>query len=302
MEPKFEFLSPTDWPDYELIDSGDAKKLERFGKIVVSRPEPQAIWPTRLSQAEWSKAWNAHFEKSQAQDEKGIWQRKPNCPEKWWIEYPMPDGKAMRLKISLSSFKHVGVFPEQAPNWDFIYQQSKAKKQASVLNLFAYTGGASLAARLAGADVTHVEAIKHTISWAKENMEGSGLADIRWMADDALAFVQREVRRGKQYDGIILDPPAYGRGPNKERWVLEESIQALMEACGALLAPNGFVVLNLYSLGYSPIIGLNIGKQYFTKQIESLTQESSLQYGELAVGLHRQLPLGTYFRFGAQAC
>lgn len=291
-----ENLLPGPWPDYELLDAGNGEKLERFGPYVVRRPEPQAIWRPALSETDWKRA-HALFAREKGSTEKGVWQYAPKQPDRWWIGYALPDGgPTIKLKISLSSFKHVGVFPEQAPNWDFLYRECRRLKESSVLNLFAYTGGATLAARAAGAQVTHVEAMKPTLSWANENAQGSGLEGIRWMADDALAFVRREARRGKRYNGIILDPPAYGRGPNGEKWLLEEGIQPLLEACAALLEPaGGFVILNLYSLGYSPLIARNLALSQLTAGLPPLVREAC---GELCVGGEATptLPLGTYWR------
>jgi 23S rRNA (cytosine1962-C5)-methyltransferase len=304
-EPVFEFFTPGPWADYVLLDSGGMEKLERFGPYTVRRPEPQAIWPKTLSSIEWDTLADATFKKADKKDvgeEKGMWSRKPDVAERWMIAYSLPkilDEKVpqIRFRISLSSFKHVGIFPEQAPNWDFIYEQGLAlPADHQVLNLFAYTGGASLAAAHAGGRVTHVDSIKPTLSWARENMEETGLTGIRWMAEDALAFAQREVRRGRVYQGIILDPPAYGRGPDGERWLLEEGINPLMEACRALLDPEqGYLILNLYSLGYSPIIASRLGMQYAPHGIgDRITRQ---EFGELCVGQgNARMPLGTCYR------
>ena len=289
-------LLPGPWPDYALLDAGNGEKLERFGPYTVRRPEPQAIWAPSLPLEGWTKA-QAVFSKEKGSPEKGTWQYAPKQADRWWITYRLPDGgPELRLKVSLSSFKHVGVFPEQAPNWDFIYQQTKRLAEPQVLNLFAYTGGASLAARAAGAQVAHVESMKPTLSWANENAQGSGLDGIRWLADDALAFARREARRGRAYQGIILDPPAYGRGPDGEKWLLEEGIQPLLEACATLLdTSSGFLILNLYSLGYSPLIARNLAHAQITKALPALKVE---EYGELCVGGAEApiLPLGTYWR------
>jgi 23S rRNA (cytosine1962-C5)-methyltransferase len=221
-------------------------------------------------------------------------------PDRWFIRYQGQTGAQFKLKISLSSFRHVGVFPEQAPNWDFIYKECKrlggpSGKECSVMNLFAYTGGASLAAASAGAQVTHVDSIKQTVSWANENMQASGMENIRWMVDDAARFAAREARRGKKYQGIILDPPAYGRGPDGEKWVLEEHLQPLLEICAQLLDPEqGFVILNLYSLGYSPLIGANLGERIVRPAV-SKSAKTRMRFGELCVG-GGQLPLGTYWQ------
>ena len=255
-----EAIFPTNWEGYELIDSGDGKKLERYGKHVLVRPEPQAIWSARLSQQEWDKQATAQFD--QKASHKGDWKMKDK-PAPWFLNYGLGDGK-IKLKLNFTAFKHVGVFPEQAANWDYIYTKSKSlKKDASVLNLFAYTGGASLAAKAAGVDVVHVDSIKQVVNWANENQEISKLKGIRWVVEDALKFVGREVKRGKKYQGIILDPPAYGIGTKGERWKLEEKLGLLLQEVAQLLDANGFMVLNVYSLGLSPYIIQNLMNDYF---------------------------------------
>jgi len=197
--------------------------------------------------------------------------------------------------LGMTSFKHVGLFPEQAANWNFIFDRVRSLNLLSpkVLNLFAYTGGASLAACAAGAEVTHVDSVKQVISWSRENMEASGLDHIRWIVEDALKFVNREVKRGKRYSGIILDPPAYGRGPEGEKWILEEGISPLIKACRSLLDPeNGFLILNLYSMGFSSVIAENLIKSWFPEQ-------HNVEYGELMVSERsgRKLPLSVFARF-----
>ncbi|HDP76450.1 MAG TPA: oxidoreductase [Bacteroidales bacterium] len=289
--------SPTNWPDYELIDSGDGEKLERFGTQTLARPEPQAIWQKALLQTEWNSLANAYFVKKKGNPEDvnewGEWNKKSGCKEQWTIGYSY---KQMQLKfrLGLTSFKHVGVFPEQATNWNFIYDtvQQLSSEKPSVLNLFAYTGGASLAAKAAGADVTHVDSVKQTITWSRENMELSKLDGIRWMVDDAVKFVAREVRRNKTYHGIILDPPAYGRGPEGEKWILEKSLCPLLENCHKILASkNSFLILNLYSMGYSPLISESLAKSIFNVD--------KTEIGELYVAdrAGRKLPLGVFLRF-----
>jgi 23S rRNA (cytosine1962-C5)-methyltransferase len=289
-------LVPTRWPAYELIDAGQGEKLERFGPYIVRRPEPQAIWRPFMDDTVWKSA-HAVFAREKGNQEKGTWQYPSAQPDRWWMSYKLPaNGPTIQLKVSLSSFKHVGIFPEQAPNWDFIYEQTKRISEANVLNLFAYTGGATLAAAAAGATVSHVEAMKPTLSWANENAKQSNLERVRWMADDALAFTKREARRGKKYQGIILDPPAYGRGPDGEKWLLEEGIQPLLEACSDILDKDkGFLILNLYSLGYSPLIARNLAT---TQLIQGLAKLLVEEFGELCVGGGQAplLPLGTYWR------
>jgi 23S rRNA (cytosine1962-C5)-methyltransferase len=289
-----QLLTPAHWREYELIDSGNFEKLERFGAYTTARPEPQAIWDKGLPEDEWRRLAQAVFVKEKNSTEKGQWQLTKDMPEKWWMSY-QHDGLHLRLKCSLTSFKHVGVFPEQAANWDFIYEKLKPLPQPTALNLFAYTGAASVAARQAGADVTHVDAIKPVVTWARENMEASGNDNIRWMVEDAFKYVQREVRRGKKYNCLILDPPAYGRGPAGEKWILEEQLNDLLKSCAQLLDEQHFVfVLNLYSLGFSALMAENIVKSCFP-------QSTSLTCGELYLPDRsgRRLPLGIFARFSS---
>ena len=285
------------FPDYELIDSGDFEKLERFGQYITRRPEPQAIWHKSMSEQEWRSMAHASFMRTAASknDERGEWHNKPQMPDRWQIEYSYKQMK-LRMRLGLTSFKHVGIFPEQAANWNFIYdcikQQQANGATPKVLNLFAYTGGASLAARAAGAEVTHVDSVKQVVSWSRENMENSGMDGIRWIVEDALKFVRREQRRGNVYDGIILDPPAYGRGANGEKWVLEENICEMLECCAALLHPQqGFLVLNLYSMGLSAMLARTALRQCFG----STGRE---EFGELYFKdrFDKELPLGTFCR------
>lgn len=285
-------LTPKNWNDYELLDSGNYEKLERFGRYIVARPEPQAIWNKSLPEQEWVKQADAYFRKDSRNEDRGEWVCKPGMPQQWFINYRYGEMK-LRMRLGLTSFKHVGIFPEQAENWDFIFQQISSNPAPSrVLNLFAYTGGASLAAKSAGADVTHVDSVKPVITWARENMEASGLNEIRWMVEDALKFVKREVKRGKKYTGIILDPPAYGRGPDGEKWVLEENINELLSLCGDLLEKeNSFLVLNLYSMGFSALLARTAVRQL----IGTCKGE---QFGELYFNdsFGKSLPLGVYYR------
>lgn len=284
-------LTP-DIKDYELIDSGDFEKLERFGAYVLRRPEPQAIWHKSLAESEWRRIADASFLRDERNDERGEWRLSPKMPSRWSIRYDYRD-MHLSMRLGLTSFKHVGIFPEQAANWNFIYDRCIAKQGAKVLNLFAYTGGASLAARAAGAEVTHVDSVKQVVTWSRENMEASGMDGIRWIVEDAMKFVQREVRRGNRYDGIILDPPAYGRGANGEKWVLEENIAQMLECCAELLVPkDSFLVFNLYSMGLSSTLARTIVHQMFGVP-------SHEEYGELYFDdrASKELPLGTYYRF-----
>jgi len=290
-----EMLSP-EWRDYELIDSGDFEKLERWSNYVTVRPEPQAIWHKTLSEEEWGRLATAVFRRDSRNEERGEWRVAPKMPSRWQVGF---DYRKMhlRMRLALTSFKHVGLFPEQAENWKFIYDRCEDMvargKRPRVLNLFAYTGGATLAARSAGADVTHVDSVKQVVSWSRENMEASGLKDVRWIVDDALKFVRREVKRGNRYDGIILDPPAYGRGPDGEKWILEENLCEMLECCAALLSPkDSFLVLNLYSMGLSAMLSRSVVNQIFGTPAHE-------QFGELYFTDRgaKNLPLGVYYRF-----
>lgn len=290
-------LSPEHWKDYQLLDSGNYKKLERFGSIVASRPEPQAVWAPTLPEEQWEKRANAVFRKEKSHDlagEKGEWILKPGTPQQWFIDY-RSTGLSLKFRLGLSSFKHVGLFPEQASNWDYIFEKTQNIKASGkkVLNLFAYTGGASLAARAAGADVTHVDSVKQVISWSRENMEASGQQNIRWVVEDALKFVKREVKRGNKYHGIILDPPAYGRGPDGEKWIIEEHLYDMLQCCKNLLEEQEhFLILNLYSIGFSALIIETLFNSLFEKP-------ALMQTGELYLEdpYQKKLPLGVFGRF-----
>lgn len=318
-------LTPLYWDDYELIDSGGFEKLERFGRWITVRSEPQAIWQKSLPDSEWeclAKAFFRRESRGSNNEDRGEWLRKPGMPDQWWIVYKYHD-MALRMRLGLTAFKHVGVFPEQAENWNFIYDrciENRGKKSGSpvrLLNLFAYTGGATLAGLAAGAEVTHVDSVKQVVGWARENMEASGLSGARWIVDDALKFVRREVKRGKIYDGIILDPPAYGRGPDGEKWILEQNIGELLECCAALLAPsNAFLVFNLYSMGLSALLAKTAVNQLFGSTTESASASTTAsttapttapalassateeQFGELYFTDHagKSLPLGVFYR------
>lgn len=291
--------APQGWIDYEMVDCGGFEKLERFGKYHLIRPEPQAVWSPRMSRKEWENLADASFVREKQKvsyrtgsEANGGWTYYKKLPQNWEIGYPIAD-QSIRFKLSFTSFGHIGVFPEQADNWQYIYHQIQ-KSQVSnpkVLNLFAYTGGASLAARAAGADVTHLDSVKQVVNWSAENMTMSKLDGIRWLVEDAFKYVQREVKRGKTYQGIILDPPAYGRGPTGEKWVLEEGIDELIKMCAELLAPkDSFLVLSLYSLGFSSLIADNLVSQY----IPNAEKEFGEFYIPTKTGF--KLPLGTFLR------
>ena len=288
------------WSDYELLDSGAGEKLERFGAYVLARPEPKALWDKSLPEAEWRKLAHTTFTPGAGfgkagKEDSGTWNRLRKMDDQWWIRYANADGLKMDLRLGLTSFKHVGVFPEQAPNWDWIYRQTRALAAKGctprVLNLFAYTGAASLAAKAAGADVTHLDSVRQVVTWARGNMENSGLDGIRWVVEDAMKFARREARRGNRYDGIILDPPAYGHGPDGEKWKLDECLFEMLRSVGEILAPqDAFLVLNLYSNGYSALLGETVLRQAMrVGQVES---------GELALNdrFSKALPLSIVVR------
>lgn len=286
------WLSPENWKDYELIDAGDGEKLERFGKYLLARPEPQAVWSKALAEVEWRKA-HARFDQKGSHG--GEWQRKAQMPDQWYVHYRY---KEMRLKfrLGLTAFKHVGVFPEQAVNWEYIYDRAAALDKGRVLNLFAYTGGASLAARAAGADVTHCDSIKSVVSWANANMQASQLGHIRWLVEDAFKFVAREAKRGHTYQGIILDPPAYGHGPKGEKWKLEDMINELTHLVARILDPEkGFLVFNSYSLGFSPLVLQNLVYSHFRGFPLAHLEGGELFLPEKATG--RKMPMGIFARF-----
>lgn len=286
-------FTPQNWKDYELIDCGDFEKLERFGKLILRRPEPQALWNKVMSDAEWSKLADITFK--QKGSHSGEWQKKLKTQaDKWKIAYNTSDFE-IKFNLSLTSFKHVGIFPEQADNWDYIHKNLKKVKgeQPRFLNLFAYTGGASLAAKAAGADVTHVDSIKQVINWSRENMELSGLDNIRWVVEDAMKFVKREVKRGKTYHGIVLDPPAYGIGANGERWQLEQCINEILSDVAQILDPKQhFIILNVYSMGLSALLVQNLINRNFKDC-------SELENGELYLQAKSgvTLPLGILARY-----
>jgi len=289
-------LSPTHFPDYELIDCGNFEKLERFGKYISIRPEPQAVWDRCLSLHEWESTAHVRFVPKSSSS--GNWKKLREMPDRWSISYPLasvPDHPSLNFRLALTSFKHVGIFPEQACNWDYIVECVKSMKTTNpkVLNLFAYTGGASLAAKSAGADIIHLDSIKQVVTWAKENMELSGLKDIRWLVEDAMTFVKREVRRGKKYNGIILDPPAYGHGNEGQKWKLEDMINEMIKMVFQLLDEREhFLILNTYSLGFSSLIVENL-----------LRGQGKLQTGELFLQAKSgpKLPLGVFGRYFKQS-
>ena len=251
-----ELLSASGWKDYELLDSGRFEKLERFGRYVLARPEPQAVWDRSLSEDEWRARADAVFRRDGRSGERGEWTLRAGMPDRWFVEYG--GGMSLKFRMGLTSFKHVGLFPEQAENWEFIFREvRRLGAGARVLNLFAYTGGATVACAKAGAAVCHVDAAKGMVAWAKDNARLSGLSDapIRWIVDDCAKFVEREIRRGKTYDAIIMDPPSYGRGPGGEVWKLEESLYPFVKLCAGVLSDKPlFVLINSYTTGLAPSV------------------------------------------------
>ena len=324
---------PSDnWKDYALLDSGNGEKLERFGAYVLRRPEPKALWTPSMSEAEWRRLAHTSFTPGAGfgkagKEDSGTWNRLRKMDDQWHIRYSPSVGASFDLRLGLTSFKHVGVFPEQAPNWDWIYSSvsslvsnvsadspgphvrkgqnrpggictdliSKGQNpKPKVLNLFAYTGAASLSAKAAGADVTHLDSVRQVVTWARGNMESSGLDGIRWIVEDAMKFARREARRGNLYDGIILDPPAYGHGPDGEKWKLDECLFEMLQNVSSILRPkDSFMVLNLYSNGFSAALGETVVRQAF-----SLGASEQMESGELALkdSFGKVLPLSTVVR------
>lgn len=238
------------WKDYELLDCSDGERLERWGDVILIRPDPQVIWKTPKKHPMWKKA-NARYLRSSTGG--GHWEVLRKTPDVWRINY-----KELSLNVKTMGFKHTGIFPEQAVNWDYTAQLIKnADRPVKVLNLFSYTGGATVACLKAGAQVVHVDASKGMVAWAKENAAASSVADrpVRWIVDDCIKFVQREIRRGNKYDIIIMDPPSYGRGPGGEVWKLEDEVYGFVELCTQVLSDNPIMVLiNSYTTGLSPAV------------------------------------------------
>jgi 23S rRNA (cytosine1962-C5)-methyltransferase len=280
--------------DYELLDSGAGEKLERFGNVTIARPDPQALWSKNLGEAEW-KAAQATFVR---QGKSGHWKQEASVPKFWDIELA-----GLRFSIKLSAFKHTGLFPEQEENWKWIKEtiknelQKNPNREISVINLFGYTGGATLAAAQAGAKVCHVDGSKISINSAKENAKLSGLDSkpIRWILDDAMAFVKREARRGNTYDAIIMDPPVYGHGPKKELWQIEQHLPEFIAECKKILSKKPlFVIMNGYASGYSAVA--------YKNNLEGLVagHNGEIEAGELALEeakSGRLLPAGIFARW-----
>ena len=278
--------------DYTLLDSGDGKKLERYGSFVLSRPDPQALWKPHISMSEWNKADAVFIRKGKVVE----WKKKKTLPETWNIDFG-----GMIFEIRPTTFKHTGLFPEQLSNWTWMQGKiENAKRPIKVLNLFGYTGGASLACAKAGAEVCHVDGSKMAIAWARKNQELSGLSEkpIRWILDDVIAFLKREVKRGNKYDGIVMDPPAFGHGAKDEVWKIEDDFAILMELSFAVLSEKPlFFIVNGYASGYSPIA--------YQNNLLPLVEKSggAIETGELVIaesGTARALPCGIFARWSSR--
>jgi len=281
------------WQDYECIDTGNGEKLERWNDIILRRPDPQAIWPIQKEDALWKQP-HAHYHRSKSGG--GHWEFKKKIKDSWTIHY-----SDLCFKVAPTGFKHTGIFPEQAANWDFMMKQiSQANGEIRVLNLFAYTGGATMACAKAGAaEVVHVDASKGMVNWAKENMMLSNLQDhkIRFIVDDVLKFVAREKRRGRTYHAIIMDPPSYGRGPNGEIWKIEERLYPLICACMEILDPHPlFFLINSYTTGFSSTVLYNL----LHHTILNAYPDGIIECGENGLPItrsHTILPCGIYGRW-----
>jgi len=286
-------LKTTKQKDYELIDSGEGKKLERYGSLLMSRPDPEALWKKTLGENEWGKA-NLEFVRNGA---KAKWIIKNGVPNNWDISYGN-----FNFLIKPTSFKHIGLFPEQLPNWQWmtkIIEDNKLKRNDSikVINLFAYTGGATLACSTAGAEVCHVDGSKSAVDWARANAELSGLKDapVRWLIEDVTLFLKREIKRGRKYDAIIMDPPSFGHGPKDEIWKIEEGFLNLMELCKQVLSDDPlFILINGYTAGYSSIV-------YENNLIDMmLGRKGKIEGGELVIeetASKKLLPCGIFARW-----
>ena len=278
------------WKDYELIDCGSGEKLERWGDKILLRPDPQAIWKTPRRDRRW-KTPDASYRRSNSGG--GRWSGN-TLPEKWFVDY-----KDLKFQVKLMNFKHTGLFPEQAANWDFIRRKiAGAGREINVLNLFAYTGGATVAAASAGAKVCHVDAANGMVAWGRENARLSGLGDspIRWIVDDCAKFVEREIKRGRRYDAIIMDPPSYGRGPSGEIWKLEENLYDFVQLCTGVLSEDPlFVIINSYTTGLAPSVLTYILDTLVTKKHGGHTESDELGLPVTDSGLF--LPCGSAGRW-----
>ena len=281
------------WKDFELLDCSNGEKLERWGKYYLVRPDPQAIWDTPRSNEHWMNS-NARYHRSESGG--GSW-NKGRLPESWKIRY-----RDLTFHVKPMNFKHTGLFPEQAVNWDWASECiRKAERKVSVLNLFAYTGAATVACADAGAAVCHVDAAKGMVAWGKENAAASGLSEgpIRWIVDDCARFVEREIRRGHRYDAVIMDPPSYGRGPGGEVWKLEKDLFPFVSLCAGVLSDNPlFVLINSYTTGLSPTVLSYITESIFTKRFGGFSEAQELGLPVTDSGLI--LPCGAACRWTAR--
>lgn len=283
-----------DWVDYELLDTGDGEKLERWGSYVLRRPDPQIIWPLDKETPAWQKA-DAHYHRSSSGG--GQWEYRTQLPERWTLSYD----QKLRFYIKPTGFKHTGLFPEQAVNWKWMMDKiGSADRPVKVLNLFAYTGGASAACAAAGAEVCHVDASKGVVQWAKENLQLSGLGSqpVRFITDDVFKFVQREQRRGSKYDAIIMDPPSYGRGPNGETWKLENDLFPFIQTCMTILTDKPlFLLINSYTTGVSATVLHNILTMAMKRKFGGTI--TSGEIGLPITGSELSLPCGILARWEA---
>ena len=280
-----------DWKDYKILDMADGQKLEKWGDVILSRPDPQIIWKDKIYPEKW-KNINATYHRSKTGG--GAWEYKKKVPQQWQIKY-----KELTFNIKPMGFKHTGLFPEQAVNWDWMINKiQNSNREIKVLNLFAYTGGATVACSYAGASVCHVDSSKGMVTWAKENIASSGLSErpVRYIVDDVVKFVNREIRRGNKYDAIIMDPPSYGRGANGEVWQFENNIYDLVELCSKVLSDNPlFFLINSYTTGISSkvlenILNLTVAKNHKGKV-------SSGEIGLPMEGSKLILPCGIFGRW-----
>ncbi len=280
------------WEDFELLDCSGGEKLERWGCYTLVRPDPQAIWDTPKTYPGWKNP-SARYSRSSSGG--GHWE-KHQLPPSWSIRYG-----PLRFLVKPMNFKHTGIFPEQAANWDYVMDKIRtAGRPLQILNLFAYTGAATVAAAYAGASVCHVDAARGMVAWARENATASDVADrpIRWIVDDCAKFVEREIRRGRRYDGIIMDPPSYGRGPSGEIWKLEQNLYPFLELCSGVLSDTpAFVVLNAYTTGLSPSVLTYLSETVFTKKFGGHSESQELGLPVTASGL--SLPCGATCRWEA---
>lgn len=295
MKPEIAALIAQPWNDYALLDSGAGRKLERYGKVIVSRPEPQALWSPSLPESEWDRA-NAIFTNTgdDSDGDTGRWKLNGRTPEQWNVEW-----QGLNFICRLMSFRHMGLFPEQMTHWQWISDRiASAGRPLKILNLFAYTGAASLAAAKVGGQVTHLDASKKAIQWAKDNQKASRLSDasIRWICDDAKAFVARELRRGNKYDGIIFDPPKFGRGPDGERWQIEDDLPGFATDCARLLSDQPeFMILTAYAM--------RLSSQSLANLMADITSGGAIDHGELLIkqeNAERYLSTSLYARWAAK--